>query len=146
MYNFCSKPIKPINALVFRLYSRDVGEVVSTLFPEVQPPTILMGHSMGGAIAVHATFHNFIDSIMALIVIDVVEGTAVDALASMQSFLRSRPSSFSSVKDAISWRFVRIGNKDFKMSVIFNCFRLSQFIQWPSEKRGISPSFGSRSN
>lgn len=67
-----------------------------------------MGHSMGGAIAVHATHNEYIDSVVALIVIDVVEGTAVDALASMQSFLRSRPASFKSVKDAISWRLVEL--------------------------------------
>lgn len=63
-----------------------------------------MGHSMGGAIAIHATYNNFVDNVTALIVIDVVEGTAVDALASMQSFLRSRPTSFKSIQDAISWR------------------------------------------
>lgn len=74
------------------------------MYPENSPATILMGHSMGGAIAVHATYHGYVPSVVGLIVIDVVEGTAVDALASMQSFLRSRPSSFKSVKDAISWR------------------------------------------
>lgn len=83
----------------------DIGAVVSALYPET-PPVILMGHSMGGAIAVHATHSECIDSVVALIVIDVVEGTAVDALTSMQSFLRSRPTSFKSVKDAISWRSV----------------------------------------
>lgn len=40
-----------------------------------------------------------------LSVIDVVEGTALDALASMQSFLRSRPSHFKSVEHAIEWRY-----------------------------------------
>ena len=59
---------------------------------------------MGGAIAIHATYNHLIDTVIGLIVIDVVEGTAVDALASMQSFLRSRPSSFKSIQDAISWR------------------------------------------
>lgn len=83
---------------------RDIGEILAAQFPEGVPPTILMGHSMGGAIAVHATYNYCVPSVLALIVIDVVEGTAVDALASMQSFLRSRPTSFKSVKDAVTWR------------------------------------------
>lgn len=70
-----------------------------------------MGHSMGGAIAIHSTYNGFIDNVIALIVIDVVEGTAVDALASMQSFLRSRPTSFKSIQDAISWRYVNYSGK-----------------------------------
>lgn len=86
---------------------RDVGSVIANLYPEISPPIILMGHSMGGAIAVHTLHHECITSVIGLIVIDVVEGTAVDALASMQSFLRSRPSSFKSVKEAISWRWIK---------------------------------------
>ncbi|KAK7580213.1 hypothetical protein V9T40_000842 [Parthenolecanium corni] len=83
--------------------AQDIGEILAAQFPEGVPPTILMGHSMGGAIAVHATYNYCVPSVLALIVIDVVEGTAVDALASMQSFLRSRPTSFKSVKDAVTW-------------------------------------------
>ena len=41
--------------------------------------------------------------IVGLVVIDVVEGTALDALHSMQSFLRSRPSSFPTLENAIEW-------------------------------------------
>lgn len=64
-------------------------------------PVILVGHSMGGAVAVRAA--PLIPNLYGLGVIDVVEGTAMDALASMQSFLRSRPSSFSSISQAIEW-------------------------------------------
>ncbi|CAK9800362.1 Protein phosphatase methylesterase 1 [Anthophora plagiata] len=64
-------------------------------------PVILVGHSMGGAVAVRAA--PLIMNLYGLGVIDVVEGTAMDALASMQSFLRSRPSSFSSVSQAVEW-------------------------------------------
>lgn len=38
-----------------------------------------------------------------LVVIDVVEGTAMDALSSMQSFLRGRPQHFNSLQNAIEW-------------------------------------------
>lgn len=44
-----------------------------------------------------------IPNLYGLGVIDVVEGTAMDALASMQSFLRSRPSSFGTISQAIEW-------------------------------------------
>lgn len=64
-----------------------------------------MGHSMGGALAAH-----FVDkcslisqSIVGLIVIDVVEGTAKEALSHMQQILRGRPSSFKSIEYAIEW-------------------------------------------
>lgn len=62
---------------------------------------VLVGHSMGGAVAVKAA--SLIPNLSGLVVIDVVEGTAMDALASMQSFLRSRPSSFHSLPQAIEW-------------------------------------------
>ncbi|KAH0546371.1 protein phosphatase methylesterase 1 [Cotesia glomerata] len=64
-------------------------------------PVILVGHSMGGAVAVRAAEH--IENLAGLTVIDVVEGTAMDALTSMQSFLRSRPTSFGSISQAIEW-------------------------------------------
>jgi protein phosphatase methylesterase 1 len=58
---------------------------------------------MGGAIAVHIASANLIPSLIGLAVIDVVEGTALDALASMQSFLRGRPTHFTSLEHAIEW-------------------------------------------
>ena len=44
-----------------------------------------------------------IPSLSGVCVIDVVEGTAMDALSSMQSVLRSRPKSFPSLNYAIEW-------------------------------------------
>jgi len=64
-------------------------------------PIVLVGHSMGGAVAVRAA--PLLQNLAGLTVIDVVEGTAMDALASMQSFLRSRPTTFSTVPQAIEW-------------------------------------------
>ncbi|XP_071629434.1 protein phosphatase methylesterase 1 [Temnothorax longispinosus] len=77
----------------------DVAAVIDAIAHDV--PIILVGHSMGGAIAVRAA--PLIPNLYGLGVIDVVEGTAMDALASMQSFLRSRPSSFSTIPQAIEW-------------------------------------------
>lgn len=81
----------------------DVGDIIGDMFPESCPPIVLIGHSMGGAIAVHIAEMQLIPHLIGLIVIDVVEGTAMEALASMQSFLRSRPTHFRSIQHAIEW-------------------------------------------
>ncbi|KAG5893759.1 hypothetical protein JTB14_001204 [Gonioctena quinquepunctata] len=81
--------------------SDDVIEVAKKLSEKSGTAIILMGHSMGGAIAVEAARH--LDSVLGLCVIDVVEGTALDALSSMQSILRGRPSHFKSLPHAIQW-------------------------------------------
>ncbi|XP_026332407.1 protein phosphatase methylesterase 1 [Hyposmocoma kahamanoa] len=83
---------------------RDVDLVLHKLFPEQMPCLILVGHSMGGAIAVRAAhLPSLQDYIEGLAVIDVVEGTAMEALASMQSFLRGRPTHFKSIQHAVEW-------------------------------------------
>ncbi|CAG2236040.1 PPME1 [Mytilus edulis] len=88
--------------------SSDVGNIVKALYGEDPPPIILVGHSMGGSIAVNTAFRHLIPSLIGLIVIDVVEGTALEALTSMQSFLRGRPAVFKSLEHAIEWS-VRAG-------------------------------------
>uniref|UniRef100_A0A669DA43 Protein phosphatase methylesterase 1 n=1 Tax=Oreochromis niloticus TaxID=8128 RepID=A0A669DA43_ORENI len=87
----------------FFLPQRDIGKVVEALYGDNPPPIMLIGHSMGGAIAVHTATANHIPSLLGLCVIDVVEGTAMDALNSMQNFLRSRPKTFKSLENAIEW-------------------------------------------
>lgn len=82
----------------------DVGRLYKKMYEDTAPPPILLvGHSMGGAIAVHIADQRLIDTLVGVTVIDVVEGTAMEALASMQSFLRSRPTHFRSVRQAIEW-------------------------------------------
>lgn len=83
--------------------ANDVGNVVKKIYGDDSPPIILVGHSMGGAIASHVASRNLIPSVIGLVVIDVVEGTALEALSSMQSFLKSRPSVFKSVESAIEY-------------------------------------------
>ncbi|XP_060576401.1 protein phosphatase methylesterase 1-like [Ruditapes philippinarum] len=83
--------------------SSDVGDIVKELYGENAPPVILIGHSMGGAIAVHTGVRGLIPSLAGLVVIDVVEGTALEALSSMQNFLRGRPKVFKSLEQAIEW-------------------------------------------
>lgn len=83
----------------------DVASVIKQVYgSDDPPPVVLIGHSMGGAVAVHAAASDQIPNLAGLIVIDVVEGTAMEALASMQGFLRSRPKHFPSLEHAIEWR------------------------------------------
>ncbi|XP_043281300.1 protein phosphatase methylesterase 1 [Venturia canescens] len=79
--------------------AKDVAAVIESAAPH--DSIILVGHSMGGAVAVRTA--PLLQNLAGLTVIDVVEGTAMDALASMQSFLRSRPSTFSTIPQAIEW-------------------------------------------
>ena len=67
-------------------------------------PIILFGHSMGGGIAVHvASDPSMRERIKGLIVVDVVEGTALEALPTMLGVLQRRPQQFYDYEDAINW-------------------------------------------
>jgi protein phosphatase methylesterase 1 len=67
---------------------------------------ILIGHSLGGAVVVEAA-HNMETCLhkrlLGVVVIDVVEGTAIDALPRMLSIVAKRPTSFKSLESAIGW-------------------------------------------
>ncbi|EGC29196.1 hypothetical protein DICPUDRAFT_90599 [Dictyostelium purpureum] len=71
--------------------------------PEKNLKVIIVGHSMGGAVAIKTSSSEKVKNLMGLVVIDVVEGTALQALSSMRSILAKRPKHFESVKDAIKW-------------------------------------------
>lgn len=60
---------------------------------------------MGGAIAVHVASTGLVKNLAGLVVIDVVEGSALDALSSMQSFLQGRPKLFNSIEQAIEYQY-----------------------------------------
>lgn len=81
----------------------DVERVVEKLYGDLAEPLILIGHSMGGAIAVHVASRQKLAALAALVVIDVVEGTALESLSSMQSFLRGRPQRFTSLEHGIEY-------------------------------------------
>jgi len=65
---------------------------------------VMIGWSMGAAIAIKASLRGEIaENVAGLIAIDVVEGTAIEALKSMSSILAARPKGFESVQNAIEW-------------------------------------------
>lgn len=67
------------------------------------PKIVLCGHSMGGAIAVRLAVSGRLPEMVGLVVIDVVEGTAMSALPYMASWLQNRPRSFPSVEKAVQY-------------------------------------------
>lgn len=68
---------------------------------------IIVGHSMGGAIACKATVEALKESyqqrVQGLVVIDVVEGTAMEALPFMEKIVSERPKAFATLEKAIEW-------------------------------------------
>ena len=85
-----------------------VVEYIVSSFKESN--VIIVGHSMGGSLAVKSlnfilenAGHNIINRLMAIIVIDVVEGTAMDALPFMEQIIQARPKSFPSIEQAVEW-------------------------------------------
>jgi len=66
-------------------------------------PIVLVGHSLGGAIAVRTAASKRLEHVVGLVVLDLVEGSAMAALPLMPMFLNARPESFASPEEAIRW-------------------------------------------
>ncbi|PKI42449.1 hypothetical protein CRG98_037157 [Punica granatum] len=58
---------------------------------------------MGGSVAVHVAARKALPSLAGLVVIDVVEGTAISSLFHMRKILSDRMQHFASVEKAIEW-------------------------------------------
>jgi protein phosphatase methylesterase 1 len=68
------------------------------------PPIILVGHSLGGAVVTElAKLGTLGTSVLGYAVLDVVEGSAMDALQSMQTYLSTRPTGFATLEMGIEW-------------------------------------------
>ena len=68
------------------------------------PNILFVGHSLGGAVVTDvAKTGLFGNKLVGFTVIDVVEGSAVEALTSMQAIMASRPASFPSIESATDW-------------------------------------------
>ncbi|GAO18106.1 uncharacterized protein UV8b_02934 [Ustilaginoidea virens] len=76
---------------------------VQMAWPEL-PPILLVGHSLGGAVVTDLAYSGKLgSSLLGYAVFDVVEGSAMDALQSMQTYLSTRPGGFASIEAAIDW-------------------------------------------
>ena len=61
--------------IIFLILSSDIKLLIENLWNKNEcPQIILVGHSMGGALAVHIACRKLIENLIALVVIDVVEG------------------------------------------------------------------------
>lgn len=67
------------------------------------PNIILIGHSLGGAVITDFVTNVRLPEILGYAVLDVVEGSAMDALQSMQTYLSTRPVGFSTLEQGIDW-------------------------------------------
>ena len=87
--------------------SVEVIRYVATKYPDRS--IIMVGHSMGGSIATKTTAkilkdystENWTRQIQGLFVIDVVEGSAMDALPFMENIVLSRPPEFKSLASVV---------------------------------------------
>lgn len=98
----------PILDLSLMTLTNDMVNVVSLTKDKLGwsalPAMILVGHSLGGAVVTNvAKEGTYGDKILGYAVLDVVEGSAMDALQSMQTYLSTRPSGFPSVTAGIEW-------------------------------------------
>nr|TKW04541.1 hypothetical protein SEVIR_7G117100v2 [Setaria viridis] len=83
--------------------TNDVIAVIRTMYGDSSPAIILVGHSMGGSVAVHVAARKEIRNVHGLVVVDVVEGTAMASLVHMQKILSNRAQHFPSIEKAIEW-------------------------------------------
>ncbi|KAH6898647.1 Alpha/Beta hydrolase protein [Thelonectria olida] len=68
------------------------------------PSIVLVGHSLGGAVVTDlAKTGRLGTSLLAYAVLDVVEGSAIDALQSMHTYLSTRPHGFATLQAGIEW-------------------------------------------
>ncbi|EPS72240.1 protein phosphatase methylesterase 1, partial [Genlisea aurea] len=81
----------------------DVLNVLNILYGDSPPAIVIVGHSMGGSVAVHICAKKALPTLCGLVVVDVVEGTAMASLIHMQKILSNRMQHFASVEKAIEW-------------------------------------------
>ncbi|KAG6915817.1 hypothetical protein DXG01_009691 [Tephrocybe rancida] len=85
----------------------DFSEALRAIYPDpsVAPSLLFVGHSMGGSVVTRSCpillEHKY--RVTGVAVLDVVEGSAIDALPFMNNLLNARPDGFNSVEEAIEW-------------------------------------------
>ena len=84
--------------------TNDIIEILTTLYTPGQK-VLLVGHSLGGALAIRvaAQHEQMHIEIIGCVVVDVVEGTALESLRHMKGILARKPDTFYSVSEAINW-------------------------------------------
>lgn len=78
------------------------------------PPLVFVGHSLGGSVVTSASNLPLPAPLIGTVVLDVVEGSAMEALQSMDMILKSRPKAFATLESGIEWhvRSLTIRNRE----------------------------------
>ncbi|KAI9720364.1 MAG: Protein phosphatase methylesterase 1 [Candelaria pacifica] len=121
--------------------SNDLLETIhlaqTTLGWQALPNLVLVGHSLGGSVVTDLAKRGPLgDKILAYAVLDVVEGSAIDALQSMQTYLSSRPSSFKSLESAVEWH---LRSRTIRNTLSARASVPSLLIQAPSKSESPEP-------
>ncbi|PKA57173.1 protein phosphatase methylesterase 1 [Apostasia shenzhenica] len=100
-------PPRPASRLSFALSASNIKEKARVVAMD------LRGHGksatnndldlMGGSVAVHVAARKVIPNLYGLVVVDVVEGTAMASLIHMQKILSNRMQFFPTIEKAIEW-------------------------------------------
>ena len=95
--------------LTLDVLSQDLFDVIRKTQEEMKwshaADVVLIGHSLGGAVVTDLAMSGKLGkAVLGYAVLDVVEGSAMDALQSMQQYLLKRPSDFSTMQSAIEWQ------------------------------------------
>jgi protein phosphatase methylesterase 1 len=67
------------------------------------PPLLLVGHSMGGAVAARVAARGVLPTLAGVALLDIVEGTALAAAPAMAAALAARPQRFGDESAARAW-------------------------------------------
>lgn len=102
-----SPPSLPLD-LTLATLAKDLAFVVNSTSKHLAwtklPDILLLGHSLGGAVVTEVASARLLGpALLGYGVLDVVEGSAMDALQSMESYLSTRPRAFPSVASGIEW-------------------------------------------
>ncbi|KAL5038317.1 Protein phosphatase methylesterase 1 [Batrachochytrium dendrobatidis] len=117
----------PLNVL-----SNDLAAIINHCYPQPHKrDIILVGHSLGGSVVVDAMSRSLVQGVRGVVVLDVVEGTAIDSLIHMKRILQARPSMFNSEDEAIQWA---AKNNHVKNIELARLTIIDQLIKIPSGK------------
>ena len=97
------------------------------------PPSIFVGHSLGGAVAVRIAAEGKLGAqLVGFQVLDVVEGSAMEAMAFMKTYLAGRPPRFDSIGDAVDWhvRTRTVRNADSAIASVPGLLKAAAGTQW----------------
>ncbi|CAH7683122.1 Alpha/Beta hydrolase protein [Phakopsora pachyrhizi] len=87
--------------------SNDLVGLLETMYPNRNdsPDFVLIGHSMGGAVVTEACskVQDRVGRVLGLVILDVVEGSAMSSLISMMPLIESRPTKFKSISECIRY-------------------------------------------